>query len=373
MRTNGPAGHVWTVALAAGVVGALVASAVLIAVGTMHSAPVKELEQVKVASPPTTILANSTEAPVWSSVASNLDPSVVAVSTTLGEAQGVIGSGVVFASGVKDTYIVTAADLLAGGTVTASFDGLRPEKAKIVGQDPTTGLALLAMKTSAGEADLANWGDVSSLSLAEDVMTVGARQPDEPNYIPGNISQLDGSVTTDNDTTMVGMLEVSTAAAMPAHLDGGAIVDDSGDVVGIYTSAASGGATNPNEEYAVPSDVVTRVARALMVGQKLVHPWLGIGSATDVTATTSDTQRVSAVGAVIGSVCPGSPAAAAGLEDNDIVTGLGSTRVTTSGQLITMLAGASIGKRVRVAYHAPQGLTQYATMRVADEPTAIAC
>jgi putative serine protease PepD len=372
-RPTGPTGHIWTVAMAAGVVGALVASAVLIAIGTMHDKPVKEVEKVRVASPVTAASASKSAVDAsmsWSAVASTLAPSVVAVSTTLGAAQGEVGSGVVIGEGDRnEVFIVTAEDLLVGGSVTVTFDDRQPQVAKKVGNDPETGLAVVEVKTS--DPDLASEARLASLRLAQPVLTIGARQANATSYVPGVINGLDSSVTNQSDSTMVGMLQVS-GGPLPANLDGAPVVNQGGGVVGIYTAAASGGSANSSTIYAVPSDLVWTVADQIMADQKPTHAWIGVGSATDVTATSGQ-DRGSSVGVKIGLVCPNSPASASSLAAGDVVTSLDKTPISTTGELMSYLLDTSIGQTVRIGYHAPEGQTAYVRVKVANEPGSISC
>jgi putative serine protease PepD len=369
----GPAGHVWTVAIAAGVVGALVASAVLIAVGSMHARTTTKIVTVPSPRPPTSILANATlsgGAMLWPQVVEYVAPSVVAVSTTVGGSQSESGSGVIFAGGGKETDIITAYDLVSGGgTISVSFNGGQSQKAKLVGKDPTTGIAVLSVD-STGHA-LPAMGTVSELSRAQEVLALGASDANASNYTEGDISGLDDSVTDQSDSTLVGMLAIGGGPISP-NTDGGAIVDQSGWVVGIYSLAASGGSSDQDESYAVPIDTAMHVALDLMAGKKPTHPWLGIASATDVSTSTTARPGRSA-GASIGAVCADSPASHAGLKQGDLVTAVGGQPVRSSASLITILSHDRVGRLVKVGYRVPQGRALTATLRVADEPSNLAC
>jgi putative serine protease PepD len=346
------------------VVGALVASAVLIAVGTMHARTITKIVNVPAPRPPTSVLANKTVSGngVWPPVVQSVAPSIVAVSTMVGGSQTESGSGVVFDIGTNVTDIITAYDLVsATGSIDVSFDGGQSQKAKLVGTDPTTGIAVVSVAST--NHVLPSFGTISELSPAQAVLALGANDADASNYASGPITSLDYAVTDQNDNTLVGMLAIG-GGPVPANTDGGAIVDQAGGVVGIYSLAASGGSSDQDLAYAVPIDTAERVALLLIAGQKKpTHPWLGIASAIDVSTGTS-----------IGSVCPNSPAARAGLKPGDLVTAVGGQRVESSASLITIVShDARVGQSVRVAYHAPQGRARSVLLQVANQPATLSC
>jgi S1-C subfamily serine protease len=362
-----PTAKVWFVALAAGLAGALIASGFFLATGiTDRRTTVVE----PVVTPNTVALANAPSTPPsavgdWPSIANALAASIVAVRvSSAGNLQ--VGSGVLYAVGDDESYILTAEDLVPdGGRVTVAFTTGLTAQARIVGRDPVTGIAVLA--TPGTHRSFPTFGSVSNVEIAEQVLAVGSRLANSSPVAGGTVSGLDQEVTTaDNDDSMIDMLALS-GITVPEASDGGALVDPDGDVVGIDTDITS---TDPSAEgvaYAVPIDVAEHVARQLLSGVQLTHPWLGVDDATDLASSAAAKLGVSG-GAEVGSVAQGSPAASIGLEPYDVITRLDGQAVTSSGALVTLLAQLRPGERASLTFFRQD---KRSTVRVAiDEQPA---
>jgi putative serine protease PepD len=366
-------GQVWTVAMAAGLVGALVASALFMATGNLH---IRTKTVVEPIATPTSVLTNATKqvSPAandasWAGIASNIDPSVVAVSSAVGGTGTTNGSGVIYAVSNNVTDIITASDLLMqGGTVTVTFANQTSQTAKEVGSDPITGIAVVSV-TAKGRNDEPSYGSVSSVAVAEQVMPLGARQPDGADVVQATIGGLDESVVnSENDSdTMYGMLAI-TGGPVSSETNGGPVVDSGGAIVGIDSDVSN--AQQQDVNYAVPIDIVRHVATQLIAHIPVTHPWVGIEDAADLS-TLAATQLDVKGGAQVGAVAPGSPAAGAGLQTNDIVTSLNGQAVGSSGWLIEILASLQPDQRVQLEYlHDGLPLTRMITIK--NQPVAAA-
>ncbi len=365
-----PAGHVWTVAMAAGLVGALVASALFVATGTLRSHTTRVLEPI---ATPSSVLTNdnhtspsATSSSGWAGVASSLAASMVGVSSSVGDTVTASGSGIVYAAGGGVTDIITARDLLFnGGTLEVKFDNGASQPAQVIGSDPTTGIAIVAVSGPAPGAP-ASYGSVSTVAVAEPVLAVGARA-DAPDVGTGTISGLDQSVVDANsDSTLFGMLAITGGPVSDTN-NGGAVVDGQGHIVGIDSNVS-----DPQQQdvaYAVPMDVAMHVANQLLAHVTPTHPWIGVENATDLSTASAAELGVSG-GAQIGAVAPSSPAASAGLRPNDIVTSLGGHSIRSSGALIQVLvADTHPEQRVRVDF-LREGSAHRATVLVQNQPTS---
>ncbi len=145
---------------------------------------------------------------------------------------------------------------------------------------------------------------------------------------------------------------IQTSAAINPGNSGGALVDLSGDVVGIPTLAATDpqlGGSAPGIGFAIPSNTVKDLAEQIVKDGHVVNShraYLGV--------------RVSGAsipGAAIVSVVSGGPAAKAGLVAGELITGISGTAVTGPNDLTTILAGLHPGQKVTVRVTKQNGST----------------
>lgn len=356
-----PVARVWSVALFAGLAGALIASSFFVAAGlTDRRTTVVE----PVVTPGTVALAGASSPSGvgnWPLIASAVASSVVGVRVE-DNSNLQIGSGVLYAAGDSESYILTAQDLVAnGGTVTVTFSDGGTQPARIVGADAVSGIAVLS--TAGSDRNFPPFGSVSNVQVAEGVLALGTRLASSRPAVTDTISGLDQSVTTDSDSsaTMAGMLALSGATA-PQTSDGGALVDPDGAVVGINTDITSTDPAAQGVAYAVPIDIAEHVAEQLLKGEAPTHPWLGIEDATDLS-TTAARQLGVAGGAQVGVVDRGGPAAGVGMRDNDIITAFDGHAVDSSGALVTLLAQTQPGHRATVKFfHQDRWWTAFVTI-----------
>ncbi len=338
-----PTSHAWTAAIVAGVLGALLASGVGMATGIFVHQPVTV--GVPVPSPDTTAATTTAAADPngsWPAVANAVAPSLVGI-----DAGGQMGSGVVYTAFQDNTYILTSADVVSGAHKIAVVweDGTR-QRGSVVGSDPVSGIAVVRVAGAGHPTPV--FGSAADLQIASGVLAVAARSTGPASVAPGNLSGLDTELQSPGGYTLQGMMAVSGLTVAPPA-DGGALVDRSGEVVGINTDLTSVDTNMQGVAFVVPIDTAERVASELIAGQKPTDPWIGVLDATDLSTTTSAQLRI-AGGAAVGSVATHSPAARAGLRAGDIVTSFDGQQVTSAGQLIGILAAARPDQRTTVSY-----------------------
>lgn len=335
-------GRLWSVALVAGVLGAVVASGVGLATGVfirhtvVVTVPLPTPDSAKVVEP-TAYTSGG-----WPAIANDLGPSLVAVA-----AGGRVGSAVVFTASQDVTYLLTSSDLVGGGRVTATFDdGTTKQPAYPVGSEPAAGIALLRVQGTGHEVP--TFGSAADLQVASDVLAVGAPAAGVTAAGPGVLSSLDTVLHTVGTYTFRGMMAISGTMASTGF-DGAALVDSSGAVVGIETDLTSVDSGMQGMAFAVPIDTAYAVARSILDGTKPSLPWLGIDGAADLPILTAQGLGISG-GAVVSAVDPGSPAALAGLQAGDIVTAVNGQRVTSSGGLVAEMAVMHPSEHTTLSY-----------------------
>ena len=109
--------------------------------------------------------------------------------------------------------------------------------------------------------------------------------------------------------------------------------------------------------FAIPGNRANEVAQAIIKGQKVSHPYLGI------TVGNADNNA----GAQVGSVADGSPAAAAGLKQGDVITKAGSTTIHTSDDLLNVVQSSKVGDKVEMVVKRG-GSTTSVTVTIGEAP-----
>ncbi len=309
------------------------------ALGSNAAAPVKQ---------------GSASAPDWTATASVVSPSVVSITATLAQG-GAQGSGVIID---KSGHVLTNNHVVSGAqklTVTLS-DG-RTYDAEVRGTDPSTDLAVITVKNAPSDMAPIAIGNSDKIAVGDPVMAVGNPLGLAGTVTTGIVSALNRPVTTEaeseapsdgsqadpNAQTQTGgggetvvTNAIQTSAAINPGNSGGALVNASGQLIGINSAIASLGASSGGQSgsigigFAIPVNEATSIAKQLIDNGTATHAYLGVtpkdGSASDGSATRA--------GAEVTSVGDGTPAAAAGLKVGDVIVAVNGQRVESADALV---------------------------------------
>jgi putative serine protease PepD len=140
-------------------------------------------------------------------------------------------------------------------------------------------------------------------------------------------------------TTMSGLLQ--TDAPINPGNSGGALVNTSGEVIGINSAIATQGQGTGNIGlgFAIPSDKAKRVADDLMAGRKVSHPALGVSVADGEGG-----------GAAVRSVTADSSAAKAGLQQGDVITQVDGKAIEDANDLVAAVQSGTVGQKMSLDY-----------------------
>jgi serine protease Do len=277
-------------------------------------------------------------------VAAEVEPSVVQVNvsgvqrTPFGtQKQEGIGSGVIYRS---DGYIITNNHVVEGArTVEVAFADGTTEQGEVVGTDPITDLAVI--KVNRDGLPAASFSDDRQLSVGQLTVAIGSPSGFQSTVTSGVLSGMGREFPPEltggqQESSLVDLLQ--TDAPISPGNSGGALADRDGQVIGINVAYLP-----PNETgaegigFAIPSYTVVSVADQLIQSGEAQHPYLGV-AVSDLTPQVSNRFGVSAEsGALIAKVEPGGPADGAGIRAGDVVTGLDSTDIRSSGDLLSAL------------------------------------
>ncbi|MBC2643204.1 MULTISPECIES: trypsin-like peptidase domain-containing protein [unclassified Rhodococcus (in: high G+C Gram-positive bacteria)] len=276
-------------------------------------------------------------------VADAVLPAVVSIQVAVGD-QGSTGSGVVIDGAgyiVTNNHVISAAATAPdGGKIQVIFSDGTKADSQIVGRDIKTDLAVL--KVSADNLTVAELGKSGDVQVGEDVVAVGSPLGLSKTVTRGIVSALHRPMRLSgegSDTNAV-IDAVQTDAAINHGNSGGALVDDTGRVIGINTAMLSESGGSVGLGFAIPIDDVTTVAQTLIRDGQMHHPDIGVNARTVVNDNTS--------GAQVANVRSDSPAARAGVVENDVIVKVGDRTVTSADELVVAVNLQKIGEPVRV-------------------------
>ena len=251
-----------------------------------------------------------------------------------------MGSGVVIS---PDGYIVTNNHVIDGAVdIRVTTSNRRVLKAKLVGADPVTDLAVLKVKAT----DLASapWGDSKEVRPGQTVLAFGNPYGFRFTVTRGIVSAINRANPDPTDRTKPGEFIQTDAAINPGN-SGGPLVDARGEVVGINTFLISSSGGFSGMGFAIPSQIVRPTVETLIRDGKVSHGHIGIGIA-DVTPENAKFFDNSTTGGVVTQVEPDSPGAKAGLEIGDVITEIDGQKVADAGELQVLVGQKQPGSKI---------------------------
>lgn len=279
-------------------------------------------------------------------------------------------SGVIYRS---DGYIITNNHVVQGAEqIYITLYNGRKYKAKVIGRDPRTDLAVI--KVDATGLPAATFADVKSLKalqVGDWTIAVGNPLGIGTTVTAGIVS----ATSRDVDGSMEDMIQ--TDAPINKGNSGGALADINGNVIGINTAIASPNGGSIGIGFARRSTVAVDIANKLIKEGKIVYPWLGIMYIVMTDEIRHDLQaqgeQVPPVnGAQIKQVVPGSPADRAGLMPLDVITDINGKKVTAQKNIADVVRAAKVGQIVDLTvWHARTNQTTKVSVRTAEMPQGL--
>jgi putative serine protease PepD len=289
-----------------------------------------------------------------SDVAAAAQPTVVDISTGQGE-----GSGVIYTA---DGVIVTNNHVIAnatGNAVNVTFNNGKTSQARIVATDPAGDIAVIKAQSVAGLTP-AKFANSDAMRVGDTVLAIGSPLGLQGSVTEGIISSLHRTITEGDQSggnahAIADALQ--TDAAINPGNSGGALVNLSGEVIGINTAIATSGqnAGNIGVGFAIPSNRAKAAADQLIAGGKVSHPYLGV-RLTD-----------NAGGALIAEVVPGGPAEKAGIQRGDVVTKAGTRAIANSNALVAAVQAGKAGDQLQLTIQR-NGSEQQVTVTLGEAP-----
>jgi putative serine protease PepD len=273
-------------------------------------------------------------------------PAVVQIFTDTGTGSGVIyddkGDIVTNAHVVGDATTVKVMPATGGAAL----------EARVLGTFTPDDLAVVRVTSDAGSLHPATFGSTTDITAGQIVLAMGNPLGLTGSVTQGIISATGRTVTESGSsggatTTIADALQ--TSAAINGGNSGGALVNLSGQVIGIPTAAArdpEAGAA-PGIGFAIPANIATNIADQLISTGKVTQ---STRAALGITGHTSVTANGQSAGVTIATVTAGGAAETAGLRAGDVITAIDGHQTPTQATLSAILANLKPGQQVPVTY-----------------------
>jgi S1-C subfamily serine protease len=346
------------VALLAGLLGAVVGTAVVLAAtGGTATEQSQQAAGARPAPPPRapTVEASGAESlGQVSAVAKAVLPTVVKVNVAgsglFGGSSG-NGSGVIYRSDANGAYIITNNHVAAqSDDLQVTFADGDTADADIVGTDRLSDLAVLRVNQSGLTA--IQVGNSSSLQVGEVAVALGSPFGLQGTVTAGIVSALNRPLELNPPESEPFTLPnvIQTDAPINPGNSGGPLVNGEGKLIGINSAIATSGQTpsNAGVGFAIPVNTAVDVADKLIAEGSVEHPFLGIRG-QDVSSELARRFGVED-GALIREVVPDSPAGSAGLQSDDVIVSFGGTDITAMDDLVGAVRQRNVGETVSVTF-----------------------
>jgi serine protease Do/serine protease DegQ len=255
-----------------------------------------------------------------------------------------LGSGVIVS---PNGYILTNNHVVEGADeLKVALADEREFKGKIIGTDPKTDVAVIKIEAEGlptitiADSDRLRVGDVvfavgNPLDIGETVTTGIVSAKGRRVHLLDDINGYEDFIQTD--------------AAINLGNSGGALVDAKGRLVGINSAMMSTNNGSMGIGFAVPINLASSVMQSLIATGTVARGYLGVG-VEPLTAELAEAMGKDAKGMVISTVTPDSPAAKAGLKQEDVIVAVNGRSVDSLDVLRLIIAQTAPGTKIKVKY-----------------------
>ena len=246
-----------------------------------------------------------------------------------------LGSGFIIS---QDGYVLTNAHVVSGDEVTVRLaDAKREYKAKVIGADERTDIALL--KIDATGLPTVKLGKSAALQPGEWVAAIGSPFGFENTITAGIISATGRSLPAETYVPFI-----QTDVAVNPGNSGGPLINLAGEVVGVNSMIYSQTGGYMGVSFAIPIEVALEVSKQLRSEGKVTRGRLGVRIQPMTKELAQSFKLKEADGALIASVEPGSPADKAGLKPGDVVLAFNGEKIDDPNKLPRLVAATKPGQ-----------------------------
>jgi S1-C subfamily serine protease len=277
------------------------------------------------------------------------------------QTQRALGSGFVLD---KAGHIVTNFHVVRGATaIQVSFSNNERFKAKLVGVDPSTDIAVLKVEVKARALKALPLGNSDGVRVGDQVIAIGNPFGLDRSVTAGIVSAVQRRIEAPNQLSISHVIQ--TDAALNHGNSGGPLLDAQGEVVGVNAQIETGGVSQGNVGigFAIPINTVKDVVAQLIKHGEVEHPFLGIEGKTLTPSIARLFHLPVQSGVIVATVRQGSGAAGAGLKaatsevtvegeswpaGGDVIVKVDGEPVPTVERLVDVIASKQPGDRIDV-------------------------
>jgi serine protease Do len=238
--------------------------------------------------------------------------------------------------------VVTNNHVIEGAEdIVVQVNGEKKFKAKVVGADPLSDIAVLQIETKQKFIPV-KFGDSDKARIGDWVIAIG-----NPFGFGGTVTS--GIISARNRSLGLSRYEdyIQTDASINSGNSGGPLFDMNGDVIGINT-AILGRSGNVGIGFSIPSNSAKIVINQLIEFGETKRGWLGV-RIQDVTKEIAEVEKLDeARGALVASVAANSPSEKAGVKAGDIILEFNGEKIKEMKELPIIVARTEVGKKVKV-------------------------
>lgn len=250
------------------------------------------------------------------------------------------GSGVIIS---PDGYIVTNNHVIdKARALEVTLNNNKSYEAEVIGADPSSDIALLKIEVEKPLPYLA-FGDSDNAKIGEWVLAVGNPFNLTSTVTAGIVSAKARSISRNRNQSFI-----QTDAAVNPGNSGGALVNTNGDLIGINTAITSQTGSYVGYSFAVPSNIAKKVVDDLLEYGKVQNGILGISALNIESSEAKERGLDEIAGVYVSGVAEDSGAEEGGIQEGDIITQVGSVRVTKFSELTGYLSSKRPGDEIKV-------------------------
>jgi serine protease Do len=270
-----------------------------------------------------------------------------------------LGSGVIVSS---DGYIITNNRVVANADkIKVSIQGKDKEyNAKIIGRDPKTDIAVI--KIDAKNLTPIKFGNSDDLKVGDIVFAIG-----DPFGVGKSVTQ--GIISALNKNK-VGLNQyedfIQTDASINPGNSGGALVDSRGVLIGINSAIITRSGGNNGIGFAIPSNMVKKIALALINNGKIVRGYLGV-SISDLSSALKTIYKRKE-GAFVLAVSKDAPAYKAGIRRGDLIIKVNTQTIKDANDLKNKIGSMKPNETVQIKVERENGVEKTFKVKLAQMP-----
>ncbi|MCE2848675.1 MAG: trypsin-like peptidase domain-containing protein, partial [Chitinophagaceae bacterium] len=259
------------------------------------------------------------------------------------------GSGVIIS---EDGYIVTNNHVIEeANEIMVTLNNKKQYKAKLVGTDPSSDLALIKIEEKG--LNFLLYGNSDNLKLGQWVLAVGYPLNLETTVTAGIVSAKARSLGL-NARKSNSPIEsfIQTDAAVNQGNSGGALVGPNGELVGIVSAIASPTGAYAGYSYAIPVNIVKKIINDLLQYGTVQRAYLGISYLPENAPEAEKTKQnyKEGLGVLVMDVTKDGAMSGSGLQAGDYITKINGIKVSSGSEMVEQVAGYKPGDKITVQY-----------------------